>query len=130
MFKILQGTKKIVDQIVENHLYNLTLTSEEVLLFNNSLNDLNEKCNHWHKIEQITLDVTQLRRNKLYIQVRNSFLFIESTKYYIFSHLYGATLSIHNFLGLRKLYKPGDQFVYTHTGTRCVKLPCLSVIKE
>ena len=34
------------------------------------------------------------------------------------------------FLGLRKLYKPGDQFVYTHTGTRCAKLPCLSVIKE
>ena len=96
MLTILQGTKKIVDQIVENHLYNLTLTSEEVLLFNNSLNDLNEKCNHWHKIEQITLDVTELRRNKLYIQVRNSFLFIEATKN-IFSHLYGATLSIHNF---------------------------------
>ena len=74
MLSILQETKKIVNQIVENHLYNLTLTSEEVLLFNNSLNDLNEKCNHWHKIEQITLDVTELRRNKLYIQVRTSFL--------------------------------------------------------
>ena len=79
MLTILQETKKIVDQIVENHLYNLTLTSEEVLLFNNSLNDLNEKCNHWHKIEQITLDVTELRRNKLYIQVRKSFA-TESTK--------------------------------------------------
>ena len=101
MLTISQGTKRIVDQIVENHLYNLTLTSEEVLLFNNSLNDLNERCNHWHKIEQITLDVTELRRNKLYIQVRNSFLFIESTKYekglYIFTSLWCDSINSHFF---------------------------------
>ena len=95
---ILQETNKIVNQILENHLYNLTLTSEEVLLFNNSLNDLNEKCNHWHKIEQITLDVTELRRNKLYIQVRKSLsLRIQNMEIYIFSQLYGSTLQIHKY---------------------------------
>ena len=35
-----------------------------------------------------------------------------------------------NISGLRKLYKLGDKFVYTNSGTRCAELPCLSVIKE
>ena len=127
---ILQETKKIVNQIVENHLYNLTLTSEEVLLFNNSLNDLNEKCNHWHKIEQITLDVTELRRNKLYIQVRKSLLLrIQNMELYFHNSIVRLYLFT-NFSGLRQLYKLGDQLVHTNTGTRCAKLPCLSVIKE
>ena len=130
MLTIWQGTKKTVDQIVENHLYNLTLTSEEVLLFNNSLNDLNEKCNHWHKIEQITLDVTELRRNKLYIQVKKSLLLrIQNMELYFHNSIVRLYLFT-NFSGLRQLYKLGDQLVYTNTGTRCAKLPCLSVIKE
>ena len=60
----------MINFIVENHYHELKLVSETELLSNHSLNELRSLCYHWHKIDVVSLAVTDLRKNTYYIQVK------------------------------------------------------------